>query len=81
MELRLQDDAWLDVEEGTEGLLDSWLVKEGDEVAAGQVIASAMVAKTSYELVAPIAGRVTKITVQEQNSFGPDAVLAVIQGA
>jgi len=80
MEIRLQDEAWKDVEEGTEGLLDTWLIKEGEEVAAGQIIASVMVAKTTCELVAPIAGRVTKLVVHEQDSFGPDAVLAEIQG-
>ncbi len=81
MEIRLQSEAWDDVEEGTEALLDSWLVKEGDEVTVGQVIASVMVAKTSCDLVSPIAGRVTKLAVNEQDSFGPNAVLAEILGA
>jgi len=40
--IQLQDDAWTDVEEGTEALLDEWLVKPGDSVAAGQVLANVM---------------------------------------
>lgn len=69
IQIQLHDDAWTDVEEGTEALLDEWLVKPGDSVKAGQTIGSVVVVKTSFELQAPIDGTIGKLLVEAQGSF------------
>jgi pyruvate/2-oxoglutarate dehydrogenase complex dihydrolipoamide acyltransferase (E2) component len=79
--IQLQDDAWTDVEEGTEALLDEWLVKAGESVTAGQVLANVMVVKTSFEVVAPAAGTVTKLLVEAQGNFARGQALAELQPA
>jgi pyruvate/2-oxoglutarate dehydrogenase complex dihydrolipoamide acyltransferase (E2) component len=79
--IQLQDDAWTDVEEGTEALLDEWLVKPGDSVAAGQVLANVMVVKTAFEVVSPAAGKITKLLVDAQGNFARGQPLAELQPA
>jgi len=79
--VRAPEGAFDDTDEGTEGLLDEWFVGEGDEVTANQEIASVMVVKTSFEIVAPIAGTVERILVAKGATFGPDDELARIAPA
>ena len=67
--IRLPDEVWVDVEEGTEALLGEWLVAEGDDVSAGQPIAVAVLVKTDYELTSPVAGKLVEIRVAEEESF------------
>jgi pyruvate/2-oxoglutarate dehydrogenase complex dihydrolipoamide acyltransferase (E2) component len=81
IEIRLQDDAWTDVEEGTAALLDEWLVKPGDSVGAGQVLANVMVVKTSFEVAAPAAGTIAKLLVGAQDNFTRGQPLAELQPA
>ncbi|NWE77809.1 lipoyl domain-containing protein [Pseudomonas yamanorum] len=64
----LQNEAWDDVEDGTEALLDEWLVKAGTPVKAGEIIAIVVVAKTSFEVVAPGNGTVSKLLVSLQET-------------
>ena len=66
--IALQDEAWDDVEDGTEALLDEWLVKTGDRVEAGEVVAIVVVAKTTFELVAPVAGVIGQLLVGLQDN-------------
>ncbi len=77
--IRLPADAWRAVAEGTEALLDRWLVGEGDRVTAGQPVAVAVIVKTSYEVTAPAGGRITKLLVPEQGTFGRDRDLALLE--
>jgi len=79
--IRLPREAWEGVEEGTEALLDQWLVREGDAVAAGQPVATVVVVKTNYEIVAPSAGRIAKILIAPQDTFGRDRDLALLEEA
>jgi pyruvate/2-oxoglutarate dehydrogenase complex dihydrolipoamide acyltransferase (E2) component len=79
--IALQDEAWTDVEEGTEALLDEWLVKPGDTAAAGQVVANVMVVKTAFEVVAPAAGTIAKLLVEAQGNFARGQPLAELQPA
>ncbi|UGS35075.1 lipoyl domain-containing protein [Capillimicrobium parvum] len=79
--VRAPDGAFDDTDEGTEGLVDEWLVGEGDEVAADQEIASVMVVKTSFEIVAPVAGTVDRILVAKGATFGPEDDLVHIAPA
>jgi pyruvate/2-oxoglutarate dehydrogenase complex dihydrolipoamide acyltransferase (E2) component len=76
IEIKLPDEAWADVEAGTEALLDEWLVGVGDAVNAGQIIGTAMVVKAAIELVAPAAGVIESLDVAATKNFGKDAVLA-----
>lgn len=74
--IHLQDDAWEDIDEGTEALLDEWHVSEGDSVEAGQLVASVMVVKTSFEVLAPAAGTIGKLLVAAQDNFSRGQALA-----
>jgi pyruvate/2-oxoglutarate dehydrogenase complex dihydrolipoamide acyltransferase (E2) component len=75
----LPADAWEGVEAGTEALLDKWLVREGERVAAGQVVASVVVVKTTFEVTAPAAGVVERILVQAEETFARGKPLASIR--
>jgi pyruvate/2-oxoglutarate dehydrogenase complex dihydrolipoamide acyltransferase (E2) component len=79
-EVQLQDEAWADAEEGTEALLDEWHVAVGDTVAAGQLVATVMVAKTKFEVVAPAAGTVAELKLAAQDNFARGQAIATIQG-
>jgi pyruvate/2-oxoglutarate dehydrogenase complex dihydrolipoamide acyltransferase (E2) component len=48
------------------GAVGSWLVGEGDEVKAGQVIAEIVTEKITYDLEAETAGAVLKILIDEE---------------
>ena len=74
----LDQQAWDDVEEGTEALLDEWLVAEGDKVQAGQVLARVVLVKANHEVEAPESGTVISIKVAEEENFGPGVELAVL---
>jgi pyruvate/2-oxoglutarate dehydrogenase complex dihydrolipoamide acyltransferase (E2) component len=47
------------------GAVGSWLVGEGDEVKAGQVVAEIVTEKITYDLEAETAGVVLKILLLE----------------
>ncbi|HVW45969.1 MAG TPA: biotin/lipoyl-containing protein [Solirubrobacterales bacterium] len=79
--VRLPAEAWEEVAENGEGLLDEWLVEEGATVAAGQPIANAIVLKTSFEVLAPVAGRIESIAVPGGETFGRETDLAWIDPA
>lgn len=79
--LRVPARLWADVAEGTEALLDEWLVREGEDVAADQPVVRVIVVKSSYEVTAPAAGRIAKILVAAQDTFARDAELALIEEA
>jgi pyruvate dehydrogenase E2 component (dihydrolipoamide acetyltransferase) len=48
------------------GAVGSWLVSEGDEVKAGQVLAEIVTEKITYELESETAGVVLKILLAEE---------------
>lgn len=75
----LSDAVWSDVEEGTEALLDEWIVKVGDTVSEGQVMGVAELVKTSHEITAPVAGKVSALNVQVQATFGRGVAVAEIE--
>jgi len=56
IDITLPEAAWQDVEPGTEALVDQWLVREGDRVQAGQVLAKVVLVKTTLEITAPVDG-------------------------
>jgi len=79
LHIRLPDEMWTDVEPGTEALLDKWLVQEGDTVAANQPLASVVLIKTAVDVVAPAAGRIVKILVPVDGTFGRGHDLALLE--
>jgi biotin carboxyl carrier protein len=76
IEISIPDQAWDDVDAGTEGLLDEWLVAVGDDVKVGQILGCAMVVKTAFELVAPADGVVASLDVAPTQNFAKGTVLA-----
>jgi pyruvate/2-oxoglutarate dehydrogenase complex dihydrolipoamide acyltransferase (E2) component len=60
------------------GAVGSWLVAEGDEVKAGQVIAEIVTEKITYDLEAEAAGTVLKILLAEEEEVPVGTPLVVI---
>jgi pyruvate/2-oxoglutarate dehydrogenase complex dihydrolipoamide acyltransferase (E2) component len=60
------------------GAVGAWLVAEGDEVTAGQVIAEIVTEKITYELEAETAGVVLKILLAEEEEVPVGTPIAVI---
>ena len=75
----LEDACWDGVDDGTEALMESWLVEPGTRVSAGQPLATIVVVKTNYELAAPAPGVLTKILVPAEATFARGAALAEIE--
>lgn len=61
--ITLDDAVWKDVEEGTEALVDRWLVTEGEPVRAGQPLVSVVLVKTTFEVTAPADGVLERIQI------------------
>ena len=80
-DIALADEAWQGVDAGTEALMDQWLVREGDRVAAGQVVANAVLIKANVEVTAPADGIVERILVPAQHTFARGQPLAVLREA
>lgn len=51
-----------------EGVLATWFVSDGDQVASGQLLGEAMVEKISGDVVAPAAGRVRLLVAEDQQA-------------
>ena len=79
IEIRPPADIFEDVDEGVEGLLESWLVQENDRVAADQPVADAVVVKTAFQILAPAAGTIAEIVVRKGDTFPAGAILARLE--
>lgn len=79
LSVTLPDEAWEGTEAGTEALLDSWLVSEGDRVEAGQVIGHVALVKAIIDLTAPAAGVIESLDVLSEENFPRGRVLARIR--
>jgi 2-oxoglutarate dehydrogenase E2 component (dihydrolipoamide succinyltransferase) len=55
-----------------------WLVEPGDEVEAGQEIATVETNKVEAAIEAPVSGTVTEILVQEEETIEVGTVIARI---
>jgi pyruvate/2-oxoglutarate dehydrogenase complex dihydrolipoamide acyltransferase (E2) component len=75
--VRAPAEFWIEAPD-SEALLDAWLVSEGDTVEAGQVLAHIVVVKTTFDLVAPGAGRIVSIAVPQGATFSADTELATL---
>jgi len=75
------EEFWREVEPGTEALVDSWLVAEGDAVTAEQPLVNVVLVKANHEVVAPAAGVVERILVPAQGTFAQGQPLAIMRTA
>ncbi|KAA9293605.1 dihydrolipoamide acetyltransferase family protein [Aerococcus urinae] len=62
----------------TEGTIEQWYVKEGDEVSSGDVLATISSEKLSGDVEAPEAGTVIKILADEGDTLKCKAAMAYI---
>lgn len=60
------------------GAVGAWLVSEGDEVKAGQVIAEVVTEKITYDLETETAGTVLKILLEEEVEVPVGTPIAVV---
>ncbi len=60
-----------------EGVLATWFVGDGDQVANGQLLGEVMVDKVSGEVVAPAAGQVRLLVAEEQTARQGDVIARV----
>jgi len=79
IDVTMADTVWQDVEDGTEALLQEWLVQPGDSVSEGQVLGVVELVKTTHEITAPAGGVVAGLAVAAQDTFGRGAVLARLE--
>lgn len=80
-EIHLPQEAWDDVEPGTEALLEQWLVKPGDSVTAGQTVAVVVMVKTSIEVPAPADGVLDQILIAADDTVAQGKPLATLRAA
>jgi pyruvate/2-oxoglutarate dehydrogenase complex dihydrolipoamide acyltransferase (E2) component len=74
-EIAVPEDLW---EGDTEGVITSWLVSDGAEVAQGDLVAEVMVEKAQYEIEAPLSGRLA-IVKEEDEVVAKGSVIATLE--
>jgi pyruvate/2-oxoglutarate dehydrogenase complex dihydrolipoamide acyltransferase (E2) component len=62
-----------------EGTVGSWMKKEGDQVEKDEALAEIITDKINAELPSPVAGRLTKILVQADETVPVGADIALIE--
>ena len=66
----------------TDGILQKWLVKVGDEVKAGDVIAEIETDKATMEIEAVDEGTVTNILIKEgTDGVAVNSTIAILNGS
>ena len=60
-----------------EGVLATWFVGDGEQVASGQLLGEVMVDKVSGEVVAPTSGRVRLLVGEDQTAHQGDVIAEV----
>ncbi|MGA8045456.1 MAG: 2-oxoglutarate dehydrogenase, E2 component, dihydrolipoamide succinyltransferase [Dermatophilaceae bacterium] len=65
----------------TEGTVTRWLKQEGDEVAVDEPLLEVSTDKVDTEIPSPVAGTVTKILAEEDETVEVGGALAVIGGS
>jgi pyruvate/2-oxoglutarate dehydrogenase complex dihydrolipoamide acyltransferase (E2) component len=60
-----------------EGVLATWFVSDGEQVASGQLLGEVMVDKVSGEVVAPAAGHIRLLVAEEQAARQGDVIARV----
>ncbi|HSX92480.1 MAG TPA: lipoyl domain-containing protein [Hydrogenophaga sp.] len=78
LDLGLPPESWTGVDTGVQALLDRWLVAEGEPVAAGQVVARAVLVKSTLDIVAPAAGVLERVFVPAGANFAREQAVGRI---
>ena len=60
-----------------EGVLATWFVGDGEQVASGQLLGEVMVDKVSGDVVAPTSGRVRLLVGEDQTARQGDVIAEV----
>ena len=60
-----------------EGVLATWFVGDGEQVASGQLLGEVMVDKVCGEVVAPTSGRVRLLVGEDQTARQGDVIAEV----
>jgi len=76
VDVKLDPLRWEAVPAANEALLENWLVEEGDQVDAGQLLAKATLEREQIDVSAPQAGVVEQIAVSAGERFAPGYILA-----
>ena len=63
---------------GAEGVVGTWFVRDGQVVAAGQIVAEVQVEKVSQDVEAPAAG-VIKLLAREEEPVRQGDLIATIE--
>ncbi|MBV9229598.1 MAG: dihydrolipoamide succinyltransferase, partial [Chloroflexi bacterium] len=63
----------------SEGTIGAWLKKEGDLVERDEAIAEVITDKINAELPSPVAGRLTKLLVQADETVSVGTLIALIE--
>jgi pyruvate/2-oxoglutarate dehydrogenase complex dihydrolipoamide acyltransferase (E2) component len=78
-DIAIPKDLW-DVGKTPEGIVANWFFTEGGSVAEGATVAEIMVEKSTFDIIAPSAGRL-HITVPKDGVVKPGAVIGHIDSA
>jgi pyruvate/2-oxoglutarate dehydrogenase complex dihydrolipoamide acyltransferase (E2) component len=81
IEITLPNEAWQDVEPGTEALLEDWMAAPGDAVKAGQTVAVVVMVKTSIDVTAPADGVIEEILIAKDDTVAQGKPLARMRAA
>lgn len=76
MDIVLDPLRWESLEAGGDGCVREWLVSDNAHVVTGQLLARAVLAHETVDVVAPRAGCVEEILVNAGEGFGRGQVLA-----
>jgi pyruvate/2-oxoglutarate dehydrogenase complex dihydrolipoamide acyltransferase (E2) component len=60
-----------------EGVLATWFVSDGDQVAGGQLLGEVMVEKVSGDVIAPTSGRVRLLVSEDQTARQGEVIAQV----
>ena len=64
-------------EPAAEGVLATWFVSDGDQVAGGQLLGEVMVEKVSGDVIAPTSGRVRLLVSEDQTARQGEVIAQV----
>jgi pyruvate/2-oxoglutarate dehydrogenase complex dihydrolipoamide acyltransferase (E2) component len=79
MNITLPDAVWEGVEPSVEGLVDRWLVQEGDTVRQGQPLVTVVLVKASQDIGVPMDGRIAHILVTAGHTFHRGQPIATLE--
>ena len=64
-------------EPDAEGVLATWFVSDGDQVASGQLLGEVMVEKVSGDVLAPAGGQVRLLVSEDQTARQGEVIAQV----